>query len=129
MVVDKQIGRKRKIEGTNINCRLIDLLKFEDFGILVYNFNLTKRGTLHFRTIEILKKLLLEETMLEMESVEPSCRSRILLKPETVGMHVDSDRELVDEREEYGSSSSTSSHSYEYVVDSNGVPEAMSDFE
>ena len=43
-----------------------------------------------------------------------------------VGMHVDSDGALVDEREEYGSSSS--SHSSE-DVDYDGVPEPMADFE
>ena len=41
-------------------------------------------------------------------------------------MHVDSDGALVDEREEYGTSSSASSHSSE---DEDGVKENMSDFE
>jgi len=45
-----------------------------------------------------------------------------------VGMHVDSDGALANKREEYGSCSSTSSHSYE-DVDSDGVPEPMDDFE
>ena len=66
--------------------------------------------------------------MLRWESVEPSCRSRRLSKLEMVGMHVDSDGALVDEREEYGSSSSASSHSSE-DVDFDGVPDPMDDFE
>jgi len=41
---------------------------------------------------------------------------------------VDSDGALVDEREEYGTSSSTSIHSSE-DVNSDGVQENMSDFE
>lgn len=45
-----------------------------------------------------------------------------------VGMHVDSDGALVDEREEYGLSSFASSHSFE-DVGSDGVPEPMVDFE
>ena len=66
--------------------------------------------------------------MLRGEFVEPSHWSRKLLKLEMVGMHVHSDGALVDEKEEYGSSSSASSHSYE-DVDSDGVPEPMDDFE
>jgi len=46
----------------------------EDVDILVYGLNLTKRGTLCFRTIEILKKFLPEETMLRWDFAEPSCR-------------------------------------------------------
>ena len=45
-----------------------------------------------------------------------------------VGMHVESDGALVDEREEYGTSSSASSHSSE-DVNCDGVQENMSDFE
>ena len=45
-----------------------------------------------------------------------------------MGMHVDSDGALVDEREEYGTSSSASSHSSE-DVNCDGVQENMSDFE
>jgi len=50
------------------------------------------------------------------------------LNPEMVGMHVDSNWVLVDEREEYGTSSSTSSHSSE-DVNFDGVQENMSYFE
>ena len=43
-------------------------------------------------------------------------------------MHVDSNGALVDEREEYGTSSSASSHSSE-DVNSDGVKENISEFE
>jgi len=71
----------------------------EDVGILVYDFNLTKRGNILFRTIDVLKKLLPEETMLRWKFVERCHRSRRLFKPKMVGMNVDSDGALVDERE------------------------------
>ena len=61
--------------------------------------------------------------MLRWESAETSRRSRRILKLEMVDMHVDSDGALVDEREEYGSSSSASSHSFD------GVPYPIDDFE
>ena len=128
MVVDKKNGGKRKRKGTNINRRRTDILQLKDVDILVYDFNLTKRGTLRFKTTEILKRLLPEGIMLTWESAETSRRSRILLKPGMLGMHVDSDGALVDEREEYGTSSSASSHSSE-DVNSDGVQENMSDFE
>ena len=128
MVVDKKNGGKRKRKGTNINRRRTDILQLEDVDILVYDFNLTKRGTLRFKTIEILKRLLPEGIVLTWESPETSRRSRRILKPEMLGMHVDSDGALVDEREEYGTSSSASSHSSE-DVNSDGVQENMSDFE
>ena len=100
----------------------------EDVDILVYDFNLTKRGTLRFKTIDILKRLLPEGTMLRWECVETSRRSRRILKPKMMGMHVDSNGALVDKNKEYGTSSSASSHSSE-DVNSDGVPENMSDFE
>ena len=66
--------------------------------------------------------------MLRWESTNASRRSRTILNPEMVGMHVDSNWVLVDEREEYGTSSSTSSHSSE-DVNFDGVQENMSYFE
>lgn len=127
-VVDKKIGGKRKIKGTNINRHCADLLKLEDVDILVYDFKLTKIETLHFKTIDILKRLLLDGTVLRWESAKTNCRSRRILKHKMVGMHVESDGELVDEREEYGTSLSTSIHSFE-DVNSDGVQENMSGFE
>ena len=128
MVVDKKNCGKRKRKGTNINRHRTYILELEDVDILVYDFNLTKRGTLRFKMIEILKRLLPEGTLLTWESAETSHRSRRILKPEMLGMHVDSDGALVDEREEYGTSSSASSHSSE-DVNCDGVQENMSDFE
>ena len=119
---------ERERKGTNINHHCIDLLKLEDVDILFYDFNLTERGALCFKTIEILKRLLPEGTMLRWEFAEASRRSSRILKPEMVGMHLDSDGALVDEREEYGTSSFASIHSYE-DVNCNGVQENMSDFE
>ena len=124
----KKNGGKRKRKGTNINRRRTDILQLKDVDILVYDFNLTKRGTLRFKTTEILKRLLPEGTVLTWDSAETSHRSRRLLKPGILGMHVDSDGALVDDREEYGTSSSASSHSSE-DVNSDGVQENMSDFE
>jgi len=83
----------------------------------------------HTFFIEILKRFLPEEIVLRWEFVEPSRRSGSLLKPEMLGMHDDLVGELVGEREEYGSSSSASSHSYEDFVNFDGVPEHVSDFE
>ena len=128
MVVDKKNGGKRKRKGTNINRRRTEILQLKDVDILVYDFNLTKRGTLRFKTTKILKRLLPEGTVLTWDSAETSRRSRRLLKPGILGMHVDSDGALVDDREEYGTSSSASSHSSE-DVNSDGVHENMSDFE
>ena len=65
--------------------------------------------------IDIIKRFLPQETVLRWQSVEPSRRSTRILKPQVVGMHVDSNGALVDERGEYGTSSSTSSHSSEDV--------------
>ena len=78
--------------------------------------------------IEILKRLLREEIVLRWGSDKPNHKSRRILKLEMVGMHVDSDGALVNEREEYGTSSSSSSHSSE-DLNSDGVQENMSDFE
>ena len=128
MVIDKQIHIKRKRKVTNINCFHTDLLKLEDVDILVYDFNLTKRGTLHFKTIDMLKKFLPEGTMLRWESAKPSHRCKRILKPEMVGMHIESDGTLVDERQKYGSSSTASSYSSDNV-DSDGVLDTMDDFE
>ena len=128
MVVEKRIGRKRKRKGTNINRRRTDVLKLEDVDILVYDFNLTKRGTLRLQTINILKKLLPEQLLLKWDSAEYRRRSTRILNSDMVGMHVDSDGAPVDEREEYGSSSSASNHSSKDVY-FDGVPEPMADFE
>jgi hypothetical protein len=64
-----------------------------------------------------------------MESVEPSHRSKRHLTSEMLGMHVDSDGAFIDNREEYGSSTSSSNHSSEDNVDSDGISETMSQSE
>lgn len=67
--------------------------------------------------------------MLRWESIEPNHISIRILKPEMVGMHVDSYGALIEEREEYGSSSFAYSHWSEGVADFYGILENMSDFE
>jgi hypothetical protein len=44
-------------------------------------------------------------------------------------MHVDSDGAFIKNREDYGSSTSSSTHSYEDNVESNGISESMSQSE
>ena len=46
-----------------------------------------------------------------------------------VGMHVDSYGAFIDNREEYGSSTYSSNHSFEVNVESDGILETMSQFE
>jgi hypothetical protein len=57
MVVEKHFNVKRKKKGQNTTRRRTDLLKLEDVDILVYDFNLIKRGTLHSKTKNIIKRL------------------------------------------------------------------------
>jgi len=45
------------------------------------------------------------------------------------GIHVDTNGGFIDNREEYGSSTSSSNHSSEDNVDSDGMLESMSQFE
>jgi hypothetical protein len=61
MVVEKHVNRKRKINGQKTTRCRIEFLKLDDVDILVYEFNLTKRGTLRYKTIEIIKRLLPQE--------------------------------------------------------------------
>jgi hypothetical protein len=49
------------MKGQNTTHHRIDLLKLEDVDILFYDLNLTKRGTLHSKTIYIIKRLLPQE--------------------------------------------------------------------
>jgi hypothetical protein len=46
-----------------------------------------------------------------------------------LGMHVDSDASFIDNIEEYGSSTSSSNHSSEDNVDSDGISETMNQSE
>jgi hypothetical protein len=63
------------------------------------------------------------------ESVEPIHRYKRHLTSEMLGMHVDSDGAFIDNREEYGSSTSSSNHSFGENVDCNGISETMSQSE
>jgi hypothetical protein len=121
MVVEKHVNRKRKRKGQNTTRRRTNLLKLDDVDILVYDFNLTKRGTIHSKTTNIIKRLLPQEINARWESFEPSRRSKRHLTSEMLGMHVDSDGAFIDNREEYGSSTSSSKHSSEDNVDSDGI--------
>ena len=129
MVVEKHVNRKRRRKGQNTTRRRTDLLKLDDVDILVYDFNLTKRGTLRSKTTDVIKRLLSQEINARWESVEPSRRSKRHLTSEMLGMHVDSDGAFIDNREEYGSSTSSSKHSSEDNVDSDGISETMSQSE
>ena len=64
-----------------------------------------------------------------MEYVEPSRRSKRHLTSKMMGMHVDSDGAFIDNREEYRYSTSSSNHSSEDNVDSDGILETMSQYE
>ena len=58
MVVEKRVCKKRKRKGQKINCRCIDILKLEEVDILVYDSKLTNKETLHYKNLDIIKKLL-----------------------------------------------------------------------
>jgi hypothetical protein len=51
ILVEKHVNRKRKRKGQKTTHHRTELLKLDDVDILVYDFNLTKRGTLHSKTI------------------------------------------------------------------------------
>ena len=129
MVDEKHVNRKRKIKGQNKMHDRTNLLKLEDVDILIYDFNLTKRGTLHSKTTEIIKRLLSQEINARWESTEPSRRSKRHLTFEMLSMHVDSNGAFIDNREDYGSSKSSSKHSSEDNVDSDGISKTMSQSE
>jgi hypothetical protein len=67
-----------------------------------------------------------QEINARWDSVEPIRRSKRNLTSEMLGMHVDSDGAFIENREEYGSSTSSSNHSYEDNVDFGGISETMS---
>jgi hypothetical protein len=129
MVLEKHVNRKRKIKGQNTTRRRTNLFKLGDVDILVYDFNLTKRGTLFSKTTEIIKRLLPLELNARWEFEETSHRSKRHLTYGMLGMHVDSDGASIDNREEYGPSTYSSKHSSEHNVDSNGISETMSQYE
>ena len=129
MVVKKHVNRKRKRKGQNKTHHRTDLLKLDDVDILVYDFNLTKRGTLHSNTTKIIKRLLPQEINARWYYVEPSCISKRNLTSQMLGMHVESDGMFIDNREEYGSYTSSSNHSSKDNVDFDGISETTSQSE
>jgi hypothetical protein len=90
---------------------------------------LTKRGNLRSRKTKIINRLLPQEITAIWESGEPSPRSKRILTSEMLGMHVDSDGAFINNREKYGSSTSSSNHSYEDNIDFDGILESMSQSE
>ena len=74
MVIEKHICRKRKKNYKN-RCH-IDILILEDVDILVYDFLLTKKGSLRFMTTYIIKRLLEKERVAKWESTKPIHRSK-----------------------------------------------------
>jgi hypothetical protein len=125
MLIEKHVNRKRKRKGQNTTCHRTDLLKLDDVDILVYDFNLTKRGTLRSKTIDIIKRLLSQEIDARWESDEPSHRSKRHLTSEMLGMHVYSYGAFIDNREEYGSYTLSSNHSSKDNVEFDGISETM----
>ena len=104
MVVEKRVCRKRKRKGQKINRRRIAIFKLEEVDILFYDFKLTKKDTLHSKTIEIIKKFLPKEEVARWESSKPSHRYRRNMTSEIMGIDVDLDGAPIYNREEYGSS-------------------------
>jgi hypothetical protein len=96
MVVEKHISRKRKRNCQIINCRHIDILKLEDVDMFVYDFHLTKGDTLYSRTIEIIKRLLGQETIAIWELGELGCISKRILTSRTLDTHANSDGAFID---------------------------------
>ena len=125
MVVEKKVCKKRKRKGQNVNHRRIDILNLENVDILVYYFQLTKKGTLRTKTTKIIKRLFPQEIVASWESVKPRKRSRRNMSYEMLGIHEDPNDALIDSREEYESSTSSSNHSSEENVVSDSVSESM----
>lgn len=121
MVVEKNVCKKQKRKGQNINHHRIDILKLDDVDILDYNFQLIKKCTLWWRNTKIIKSLLVEDVVARWEFSKPDHRSRRNMASKMLGIDVDSDGALIDDREAYGSSTSSSNHSSKDNVDSNGA--------
>jgi len=107
MVVEKRVCRKRKTMGQKINHRRIAILKVEEEDILVYDFKLTKKYTLQSMTIDIIKKLLPKEEVARWEYSKPSRSSKSNMTVEMMGIDVESHGTPIDNREGYGSSTSS----------------------
>ena len=68
------------------------------------------KGSLCSKTTYIIKRLLAQEIVASWESVKPRRRSRRNMSYEILGIQEDSDGALIDSREEYRSSTSSSDH-------------------
>ena len=73
--------------------------------------------------------MLPKEEVARWESPKPSYRSRRNLTSKMMGIDVDLDGAPIDNREEYGSSTSLPSPSSIENVDSNGVSDSMDEFQ
>ena len=111
MVVEKRVCKKRKRKAQNVNHCRIDILNLEDVDVLVYEFQLTKKGTLHSKTTDIIKILLPQGIVASWEFAKPRRRLRRNMSYEMLGIHEASNSALIDNREEYMSSTSSSNHS------------------
>ena len=125
MVVEKKVCKKRKRKGQNGWHRRIDILNLEVVDILVYDFQLTNKDTLISKTIYIIKSLFPKEEIARWESAKPSRRSIRNMTYEMMGIDVDSHGAPIDDRDEYGSSTSSYDHSSKQNVVSDGVSESM----
>ena len=113
----------QKEKKKNVNHHRIDILNLEHVDILVYDFHMTNKGTLHSNTIEIIKILFPQEIVASWETAKP--RHRRTMSYEMLGIHEDPNDALIDSREEYESSTSSSNHSSEENVVSDSVSESM----
>ena len=124
----KRFAEREKERVKKIRQR-IDILKLEGADILVYNFKLTKKDTLRSKTIEIIKKLFPKEEVTRWEYAKPSRSSKRNMTLEMMGINVESDGMPIDNREEYGASTSSLSHSLAENVHCDGVSESMDEFQ
>ena len=86
MVVEKKVCKKRKRKGKNVNHHRIEILNLEYVDILVYEYQLTKKGTLRSKTTKIIEKLLPQEIVASLESAKPRHRSRRNMSYEILGI-------------------------------------------
>ena len=82
---------------------------------------MTKKDTLRSKTTEIIKRLLPQEIVASWESAKPRHRSIRNMSYEMLGIHEDSNSALIDSKEEYRSSTSSSEENVVF----DGVLESM----
>ena len=121
MVVEKKVCKKKKRKGQNVNHHRIDILNLEHVDILVYDFQLKNKGTLRSKTTNIIKILFAQEIVASWEFSKPRCRLRRNMSYEILGIHEDSSDALIESREEYRLSTSSSNHASKENVVFDGV--------